>query len=414
MSIAPVEDIDAKITDPQFYAGLDFHELFAYLRANDPVHWTEGNYERGYWSLSRYDDCVAVLEQPILFSNRAWNHLPPSGREMTEKEKEGMGVDVHILLTDPPAHTKRRRPMNKHMSVPVISHLRPMFEGIAHEILDEAEAKNEIDIVEDVAALMPVKVILRLLGVPDDDWAKIRDFTTKALLTQDGEYIDEKDDGLAVTAKYIAAVNEYLLGLIRDRRVNPTEDYATIIAQLQDSDGLLSEQEASYMAVGFVLGGLEGTRNALSVGTYELLQNPDQAELLRRQPDLAKSAVEEILRWSTPSKNRLRVATEDTVIGDKQIKAGDWVVAWTMSANRDEAVFENPDMFDIARTPNKHLSFGLGAHTCLGRAMARLEMEILIPLMLERFPGMTLNGTPEWLVSDNATGLKRLPVRLKP
>lgn len=414
---SPVVDVDASLTDPTFFAGSAYHELFAHLRAEDPVHWTTGTYERGYWSVTRYEDCVTLLSDAELFSSSAGTHLPPSGRDMTPTEDHEMGKDAHIIMTDPPLHGPRRRPMNKHMSVPVVSHMRPLFTQIVTEILDAAEAKESrgaiVDLVEDIAAQMPVKVILRLLGAPESDWEAVRDMSSRSLHTQDEDYLERNSDAVAVTSEYINKVNEYVLGLVRDRRVNPTDDYATIIAQLRKGDELFTEREASFMAVGFVLGGLEGTRSATSVGLMELIRRPEQARRLVGDPALAKSAVEEVLRWTTPSKNRLRVATADTQLAGRSIRKGDWVVGWITSANRDPEAFQDPGTFDIARTPNKHLSFGLGTHSCLGRAMARLEMEIMLPMVFERFPDIAMLAEPDWIVSDNATGLKALPVRLK-
>jgi len=407
-----VVDIDRSLTSPDFFAGMQFHELFARLREEDPVHWTDGDYERGYWSLTRYEECVAIMADPTLFSNRAGPHLPPKGRDLTPAEHVKFGTDVHILMTDPPEHGRRRRPMNKHFSVPVVSHMRPMFTEIVEEILDAAEAKGDIDMVADIASVLPVKVILRLLGVREEDWAAVQQMAVRALHSQDAEFLEAEHDELTAVVTYIDQVYQYVAALIRDRRATPSDDYATILAQLRDGDELFTEHEAGFMAVGFVLGGLEGTRNAVSVGLMELMARPDQAQRVAAEAGLAKSAVEEVLRWTTPSKNRLRVATADTELGGKQIRAGDWVVGWIASANRDAAVFDRPDTFDVTRTPNKHLSLGYGDHTCIGRAMARLELEILFPAFFRRFGRIEPLGEPEWLVSDNATGLKRYPVRV--
>lgn len=409
-----VLDVDRCLTSPEFFAGPAFHGLFDRLRAEDPVHWTVGSYERGFWSLSRYDDCVAIMSDPILFSNRAGPHLPPKGRALTPEEDVRFGTDVHILMTDPPDHARRRRPMNKHFSVPVVSQLRPLFSQVVDEILDAAAARNDVDLVADIAAQLPVKVILRLLGVREDDWAAVQEMAVRALHSQDAEFLDAEHDELTAVIAYIDQVYRYCLGLIRDRRAVPVDDYATILAQLRDGDRPFTEHEAAFMAVGFVLGGLEGTRNAASVGLLALMDRPDQARLMVDSPAVARSGVEEVLRWATPSKNRLRVATADTELGGRLIRKGDWVVGWIASANRDAAAFPDPDTFDVARSPNRHLSFGHGDHTCIGRAMARLELEILFPAVFRRFPHLQRRGEPEWVVSDNATGLKRFPVRLVP
>jgi cholest-4-en-3-one 26-monooxygenase len=407
-------DIDQSLTTPGFFAGLGFHSLFDYLRAEDPVHWTVGNYQRGFWSLSKYADCVTIMSDATLFSNLAGPHLPPSGRALTPDEEYKFGTNAHILMSDPPEHGRRRRPMNKYFSMPVVTPMRPLFEEIVTEILDAAEAKNDIDLVIDVADQLPVKVILRLLGVLEEDWAALQNMVARALHAQDPEYKEAENDEMSARITYIDHVYQYVADLIRARRITPADDYATILAQLRDGDELFTEHEAAFMAVGFVLGGLEGTRNAASVGLMELMAHPEQAQSVVESADLARSAVEEVLRWTTPSKNRLRVATADTEIGGKHIAKGDWVVGWITSANRDEDVFERPTVFDIARSPNRHLSFGHGPHACIGRAMARLELEIVFAEFFRRFPGVTALGEPEWLATDNATGLKRYPVRLDP
>jgi cholest-4-en-3-one 26-monooxygenase len=409
-----VVDIDTSLTTPEFFAGLQFHALFERMRAEDPVHWTVGNYARGFWSLTRYEDCVTIMSDPVLFSNLAGPHLPPNGRTLTPEEEYKFGTNAHILMSDPPEHGRRRRPMNKHFAVPVVTPMRPLFESIVAEILDVAEAKNEIDLVGDIADQLPVKVILRLLGVQERDWASLQHMVAKAMHAQDPDFKDADRDELTARITYMDHVYQYVAGLIRDRRAAPTDDYATILAQLRDGDELFTEHEAAFMAVGFVLGGLEGTRNAASVGLMELMARPDQAQLVVSSAEHAKNAVEEVLRWTTPSKNRLRVATADTEIGGHQVAAGDWVVGWIASANRDAAVFADPNTFDITRSPNRHLSFGHGAHSCIGRAMARLELEILFAEVFRRFPRIAPLGEPEWVVSDNATGLKRYPVRLVP
>jgi len=411
--VSDVIDVDRSLTTPDFFAGMGFHDLFTRLRAEDPVHWTEGTHDRNFWSLSRYADCLTIMSDATLFSNLAGPHLPPKGRELTPEEHHKFGTGSHILLSDPPDHGRKRRPMNKYFAVPVVTPMRPIFSEIVTEILDEAAAKNDVDLVDDIAAQLPVKVILRLLGVADEDWATLQDMTVRMLHSQDAEYAEAEFDELTAKVNYMDQVFQYCAGLIRDRRATPREDYASIFAQLSAGGEPFSERDAGFMAVGFVLGGLEGTRNAVSVGLLELMNRPEQARLLIGSPEHAKSAVEEILRWATPSKNRLRVATADTEIGGQKIKKGDWVVGWITSANRDEDVFDRPFEFDITRSPNKHLSFGHGTHSCIGRAMARLEMEILFPEVVRRFPNIEQRGEAEWVVSDNATGLKRLPVRLE-
>ncbi|MCZ4344083.1 cytochrome P450 [Sphingomonadaceae bacterium G21617-S1] len=407
------EKIDADLTTPSYFAGDGFHEIFKILRREDPVHWTKGYHERGYWSVTRYADCVNVLQNAALFNSSEGSHLPPTARPLTDEERYALGYGSSPTRTDPPRHMIVRRPFNKHFYPKEIARFREKCERAIDTILGDVAPRGECEIVEDVAALLPVALVLEMMGVPTEDWPMIRHHCVTFMSSQDPEFQIEGDPA---KTKVMAqrAVFDYVFDLAMKRRREPSDDFTSLIGTMEIEGELLSERDVGWWCTSFVAAGLETTRNAVALGLYELMRRPDQAAMWRADPSLTETACEEILRWVTPSKHKLRVASEDTELGGKKIRKGDWVVVWLASANRDEAAFDRPDEFDIRRTPNRHLTFCIGEHVCLGRHLARLELQSLIPRVLNLMPDMEPNGPIEYVISDNTNGLKRFPVRFKP
>ncbi|UOQ57529.1 cytochrome P450 [Leucobacter allii] len=409
-------DIDAKLVDPAFFAGTEFHAVLKALREEDPVHWTDApGYSRGFWSLTRYEDCLRLLQEPENFSSAAGTHIPPNGRELTEEERYKMGFDVNLVTSDPPEHQERRAPFNPHFSVPAVNKFHEDCDAIIDGILDDIAEKGTAEGVTEISALLPVRLFLNLMAVPEEDWEMVRNITLRMLHPDDPHWGDpHASDHNALIADAMGDLNEYMASHVLSRRGKEGSDFATLIANKDYRGTLLPERDAGVMGFTVVAGGLETTRNAAAIAIMELARRPEQAALLQ-DPKIAKSAVEEIIRWVTPSKNRLRVATKDLEIGGKQIKKGDWVVGWIVSANRDESVFgPTATEFDITRSPNPHLGFGDGEHICLGRNVARLELRMLIQKLFERFPDLHLSSAPEWVHSTNTSGLTSLPLAFEP
>ncbi|WP_415853226.1 cytochrome P450 [Sinomonas sp. G460-2] len=410
------EDIDAKLVDPKFFAGTEFHAVLKQLREEDPVHWTDApGYSRGFWTLTRYEDCLRLLQEPENFSSAAGTHIPPNGRDLTEEERYKMGYDVNLVVLDPPKHQALRAPFNPHFSVPAVAKFHQDCDRIVDEILDEISGDGRAEGVTQIAALLPVRLFLSLMDVPREDWQKVRGITLRMLHPDDPRWGDPNaTDYNAMIADAMGELNDYMSHHVLARRGKSGGDFATLIANKDYRGKLLSEREAGNMGFTVVAGGLETTRNAAAIAIMELAKRPEQAALLQ-DDKAAKTAVEEIIRWVTPSKNRLRVATRDLEIGGRQIKQGDWVVGWVVSANRDETVFgPSATEFDITRNPNPHLGFGDGEHICLGRNVARLELRVLLQKLFARFPDLHLAGEPEWVHSTNTTGLTSLPLAFEP
>ncbi|MET0885560.1 MAG: cytochrome P450 [Mycetocola sp.] len=414
MTQAEWEKIDSDLTTPEFFAGEAFHQTFKVMRREDPVHWTRGNYERGFWSLTRFDDIMALLTDAVLFSQRQGTHMPPGAREVDDEQFYARGLDSAIPFMDPPKHKRVRQPFNKHFSVPAVQRLRGETEEIVDDLLREIGPRGQADLVEDVAAQLPVRLFLRMMGVPEQDWAWVRSRTLAVLHAQDKEVAgDRLPEDVIVEAS--AEVQAYMDDLARVRRTNSTDDFTSIIANMMVDGEYLSERIVASMSRVIVAGGLETTRNAVAVGFRELILRPQQARLLKIDPSIAKAATEEVLRWVTPSKNRMRVAMADTEIGGRKIDKGDWVVGWAVSGNRDESVFgETADEFDITRWPNPHMAFGDGDHICLGRNIARLEIQVLLQKFFSKIEDVRIVEEPDWIVSDNTAGFKKLQVEFTP
>lgn len=410
------QTIDNQLLDPNWYTTTEYHEVLRTLRNEDPVHWTENEqYGRNHWTLTRYDDVKEYLLAPELFSSRWDTRIPRSPKRRTPEERHAQGWDISIATNDNPMHDVYRAPINKHFSVPAIGRLGHDVAGIVDEIINDVAERGECDLVEDIAAEVPVKVILRMLGVPVGDWDYIREASWQWLAASDPRWMIDGDE-VKTSMIGLNKLIEYCEALAMERRKNPQDDFATVVGNLQIDGDQLSVHEMRTWFTTMIGGGLETTRNAAAVGIWVLLQNPDQRALLLSDPTMAKPMVEELLRWVSPTKNRLRIATKDFDFHGKRIKTGDWVIGFLASANKDETVFPDPHRFDITRTPNEHLAMGSGIHLCLGRALARLELGTLIPKVLRTFPDLEpiSDGEPNWIADRIVTGFTSMPVRYTP
>ncbi|MEE2059141.1 cytochrome P450 [Rhodococcus artemisiae] len=406
--------IDNKLLDANWYTTTEYHDVFKALRDEDPLHWAEDDhYGRHYWVVTRYDDVKWYLTDHPRLSSRWDTRIPKSPKRRTPEERYELGMDVSLGRNDPPIHELYRRPMNKHFSVPAVKKLAAETEAIVDEIIADVADLGSCDLVEDIAGELPVRVILRMLGVPEEDWPMLREASWQWLASADPKFMID-DDPVHTALHGQRRLMEYCENLALERRTSPQDDFATVIGNMEiDGDKLSLHEMRSYLTI-LIGGGLETTRNAAAVGLWQFLENPDQRQLLLDDPSLTNSAMEEVVRWVTPGKNRLRIANEAIELHGKTIRAGDWVVAFQASANKDERVFHDPHRFDITRDPNPHLAYGEGIHMCLGRALARLELGTLIPKVLRAFPDLETSAEPTWIADNVTTGFTSLPVRYSP
>lgn len=411
--MAGLDWIDEGLTDPHFFAAGRYYEAFATLRKEDPVHWTVGNAVKPYWSVTRHADCVAILRDPESFSSRLGGLMPLSAEEPTPDQIEKGGYGSIPTHTDPPRHLQIRRPFNKHFSQPSIAKLQPLVEDCVRKIVAEIAPLGQCDLVKDVTAILPCRIICQMMGVPEADQPEIQYQVAAFLGSEDPEF-QVNGNAAQTQMQALRAVFDYMFELAMRRRSSPGDDFTSIVGTMEVDGEKMSERDVGWWCFSLVAAGLETTRDALAVGYLQLINNPAQAEELRTSPELDNLAIDEIVRYSNPALHKFRVAARDLEFQGRHIRKDDWVMAWIASANRDEEIFDRPDEFLISRKPNPHLGFGVGEHSCIGRHLARLEMAVMLRALLVNFPDMQLAGNCTWLVSSKHTTLKSLPVCFTP
>jgi len=400
----PLEGINLK--DPLLFEQGMPHALFRQLRYEAPVYWNEEpeEDEPGFWALTKYDDIVAVSKNPQLFSSAMGGHQIsyPPGLEFNRATAAIVG---NMIGMDPPEHNTYRRLVSPSFSASAVRKMEPTVRDIVTRILARVVPGAECEFVSEVAAELPLVVLCELLGVPQEDRRLLFGWTER--LT---DFVNTPEDQLAAFAELFA----YGQALAERRRREPAGDLMSLMANVEMDGQRIDQQLLDGFFLLLVIAGNETTRNTISGGLLALIEHPDQHQLLREEPALMPTAVEEMLRWVTPVIHFRRTATADTEIRGQTIRRGDKVVMWYPSANRDEDVFERPDVFDVRRKPNEHLAFGEGQHFCLGAWLARLELRVMFEELLRRQPRIELAGRPRWIRSYFLSGFTFMPVRFAP
>jgi cytochrome P450 len=391
------------VSDPATFAEGFPHDVFRRLRRESPVHWQARDQygARGFWIVSRYDDVKQVSKSPRLFcSERGTNIRDPQGMQ---------GGGRMMLMMDPPDHVRFRKLVTSGFTPRRIDAIEPHVREIVDAILDQVAGKGECDFVTDVAAELPLRVIAEFLGVPEGDRHKIFDWSNRLIGFEDPEFMKD-------AANFTAALEMYGYAdrLAEERLANPQDDITTLLLHAEVDGEKLSRPEFSAFFLLLAVAGNETTRNLISHGMRLLIEHPEARERLLADRSLLPTAIEEMLRFSPPVMYFRRTATQDSEIAGTKIAAGDKVTVWYPSANRDEAVFERPDEFDVARHPNDHLAFGIGEHFCIGSHLARLEIRVMFEKLLERLPDIQPNGPVRYLRSHFINGVKSMPVRFTP
>jgi cytochrome P450 len=402
-------DIDKALSDPGFFVDHDPHPLWRQLRREDPVHWTE-DLLRGFWSITRYDDIIAVVSEPAIFTSAQLISVPTTP-ELDQLTPEMLGSGEMMLMTDPPLHGAMRRAFNRLMLPRAIGRFEVPGPQLVTEILDEALAHGECDFVLDVAARLPMAFICEIMGIPRSDWPDMFKWGNMIAGNEDSEYQVESGSALDTRLEGTTNIGKYCAKAALERRGAGGEDLLSVLGNAHLNGRLLTDKELAHNGLLYVGAGLETTRNAISAGLLALIDHPAELELLLTDETLMPTAVEEILRWSSPVTHFARVAMKDTKLGSKQIHKGDRVVLWFPSGNRDEEIFANPYTFDIRRTPNEHIAFSKGEHFCAGAHLARLELRLMLQALLKRTKQIELTGKVERLRSNFLAGIKHMPVR---
>lgn len=385
------------------------HEWFTYLRRNAPIwHSSEPAPGPGYWVFTKYDDVVAIGRDAKSFSSDQ-GRGGVVGIEDMPMQADWEGGQL-MLTMDPPAHTRHRRLVNRGFTPRMIGMLEPHIREITGAILEQAIAQGEVDFVVDVAAELPLQVIAELMGVPLEDRHKVFDWSNRMIGSDDPEYSVSMEDAQSAQIEMFM----YAQALAERKRAEPRDDIITKLLSADIDGDQLSEMDFNLFFMLLAVAGNETTRNAISHGMNAFLENPDQYQMLVDKPVLMDTAIEEILRWASPVMYFRRNVTSDTDYKGNELKEGDKVTIWYVSANRDEDVFADPFRFDITRTPNEHVAFGGGGpHHCLGASLARMEMRLFFEELTKRVHKVERTGEPVRLRSNFIGGIKHLPVRFE-
>jgi cholest-4-en-3-one 26-monooxygenase len=400
-----LSDIDLLDRD-RFTQGVP-HEWFTFLRREAPVYKHPEPHGPGFWVLSKYDDVVAVGRDAETFSSDQ-----KRGGVVGLEERpgvEGFEGSGNLMLTmDPPEHTRYRKLVNRGFTPRTMRMLEPHIRDLTARIIDEVIERGECDFVVDVAAELPLQVIAEMIGVPHEDRHKLFEWSNRMIGSEDPEYIVSAEEVQTAQVEMFMYANE----LAQQRRQHPRDDIVTALLEAEVDGDRLSEMDFNLFFLLLAVAGNETTRNSISHGVKAFCDFPEQYQLLVADPSLASSATEEIVRWASPVMYFRRNVTRDTQIRGHEVKAGDKVSMWYISANRDEDVFDDPFTFDIRRNPNEHVGFGGGGpHHCLGANLARMEIRVLLEEMAQRMPTIERVDDAPPLRSNFIAGIKHMPVR---
>jgi cytochrome P450 len=399
-----LEEASGVFTDPRAYADEKrFHAATALLRRESPVHRVESAKYAPFWAITRYDDVMEIARESEL-----WHNAP---RTTVNQHPDAPAPPVRTLVQmDAPDHLVYRHISADWFKPAGIRKLSDRIAQLAKRYVDHlAELGGECDFFRDVAAHYPLYVILSLLGMPEDDFPRMLKLTQELFGADDAEMARDGGDEAAGLA--LLDFFQYFQGLIANRRENPTDDLASVIANATIEGDLIGELEAVGYYVLIATAGHDTTSAAISGGMHALLESPEQWRRLSADPSLVPTAVDEMIRWVSPVKHFMRTAVKDTAVRGVPIAAGDAVLLSYPSANRDESIFERPEVFDVGRTPNRHVGFGFGAHYCLGTHLARLEGRALYAELVPRLRSIELAGPVEYVETLFVGGPKRVPIR---
>lgn len=407
---------DVTLADLDLFADGAPWSVFENLRREDPIHWNvEPEPNAGFWSVVRYHDIVDVLRNTDLFSSQVGT------ANLEELDTRQMEIRRSILETDGTRHRALRKILQPDFTPRAIAGYETFLRGITASTLDRALKHEEFDFVAEVAADFPIRVLAQLLDVPESDIPQLIKWGNRMVGNTDPEHADvlatspesEQYRDLPFRSPAALEVFKYGYELAWNRRGGNGTDLVSKVLNTPPEDGIpIDARDFRNYFLLLVVAGNETTRHTITHTMNNLMAHPDQLALLREQPELIPWAVEEFLRMASPVHHFRRTATRDVVMHGQEVKAGDKVVVWFGSGNRDDAVFEEPYRFDVTRRPNEHMAFGRGGpHMCLGNALARLEIQIMFQELLARDVDLAPNGAPDYVRSNFVHGFKRLPVR---
>ena len=414
------QDVADTLVNPAAFADGRIHEAYRWLRANQPFGQAVVEGVDPFWVATRHEDILEISRQNALFHNG--DRSPTITTQAVDKKvREMMGGSPHLLRTlihmDAPDHPKYRALTQAWFMPPNLRGMEDRIRVIARAAVDKmAAAGGTCDFVSEVALHYPLHVIMSMLGVPEADEARMLKLTQELFGAADPEL--GRDGGTPTAERefdfgVIVDFSNYFRALSVEKRANPKDDLATVIANSQIDGQPISDLEAMSYYIIVATAGHDTTSSSTAGAMWALAENTGELAKLKADPSLIPSLVDESIRWATPVKTFMRTVTEDTQFAGQKLEANDWVMLCYASGNRDEAVFDDPFAFRVDRKPNKHLAFGYGAHLCLGQHLAKMEMRILWEEMIPRLSELELAGTPALSEAVFVNGPKRLPIKFR-
>jgi cytochrome P450 len=393
------------------------HDLWTRLRAESPVHWCTPDGFVPFWAITKHADVCEISKQPDKFSSaRGIAMVRQADEEAIRQQNQGFGAMRVIIEMDPPEHRGVRKIASPVFTPRAVKAMDETIRTSAREIVDRLAGKTgegECDFAGDVAAAHPLRILSTMLGVPRESEPDILRLTNQLFASDDPDLKREGEDRQQSLAELGIELYQLFDEIIQDRRANPRDDLASLLANAEIGGEPMGPMETlGYFLITFTAGH-DTTKNSLVGGMRAFLENPEQFEKLKRHPELLDSAVEEVIRWTSPVNHMKRLVTRDYELRGQKLREGDWLVMFYASANRDEEVWDDPFTFRIDRKPNPHLGFGIGEHFCLGANLARRSQRALFRELAQRVEWAELAGEPEQIHSAFVVGLKKLPMRYR-
>jgi hypothetical protein len=393
------------------------HDLWTRLRAESPVHWCTPDGFTPFWAITKHADICEISKQPDVFSSGSGIAMIREAEdEMIRDQNQGFGAMRVIIEMDPPEHRGYRKVASSVFTPRAVKAMDDAIRTSAREIVDRLAGETgegECDFANDVAAAHPLRILSTMLGVPRESEPDILRLTNQLFASDDPDLQREGADRQQSLVDLGLELYQLFDKIIQDRRANPRDDLASLLANAKiDGQPMGPMETLGYFLITFTAGH-DTTKNSLVGGMRAFLENPDQFEKLKANPALLDSAVEEVVRWTSPVNHMKRKVTRDCELRGQKLRAGDWLVMFYASANRDEEIFDAPFEFRIDRNPNRHLGFGIGEHFCLGANLARRSQRAILAELARRVEWAELSGEPEQIHSAFVVGLKKLPMRYR-
>jgi linalool 8-monooxygenase len=398
------------LKDPDLYLDRAPHDVFETLRREHPVYWNPESDGTGFWALTRYADIVEVSKNPALFSSAYEN----GGHRIFNENEVGLtgagesAIGIPFISVDPPDHTQYRKFIMPAVSPGRLAGIEERIRERCRTLVEAIPLDEPVDIVPLLSAPLPLLTLCELFDLPTEMWVKLYDWTNAFVGEDDPDFRQSPEAMAQILGEFMTFAGD----LFAERRANPGQDLATLLATAEINGEPVSQREFTGNLILALVGANETTRNSLSHSIVAFSDNPAQWDLIRADRDLLKSAVREMVRYASPVMHMRRTSTRDTTIGDQAVRKGDKIVMWYIAANRDESVFPEPHRFDIRRGNIQHLGFGTGQHVCVGSRLAEMQLRVTFDILADRVRRFEVTNTPRRFRSNFINGLKNLDVNL--